>query len=275
LLAPAGCFLLHALGWLVLFPGPRPRLFVAFRTYVASQALDELGAGVLGEPLKVLAAPGGDRDAGLVAMALDNLALLGSLVLFLAVAAGGIAAWGAPGTTLRVAGGMALALAAGGGVVALLLAGPGALGDRLAARRPGGCIAALVSGHRRLARGSRAFLRDHPWRFLGSAGLHLGARLWVVGEVWVTLHLLGVADLEGALALSVGHQAVQVAGAPVPAQVGALEGTLAAVGEGLGLTPPVALAVALLRRGRSLSWIALGLALARGAGERPAPPQSA
>ena len=76
--------------------------------------------------------------------------------------------------------------------------------------------------------------------------------------------VLGFFQLDLAVWLGFGEQAAMVITAPVPAQVSALDGALAWIGEAMGLTAPVAMAVALLRRARSITWIAIGLALASG-----------
>lgn len=269
LATPIGFYVLHTWGWLVLMPGRRPRFGTALRAYIASQALDELGGGVLGEPLKVFVMPDTDRTAGIGSVTLDNLSLLAALGVFMLLG-GGLIAW------LDVEaisfGHLGVALLGVLGVVAVLgvlfLLGPGLVGDRLAARRPGGRLSRIIDRYREVARHNREFLAHHPMRFASSVGLHTLGKAWVILEVWLTLEVMGLYEPGRALWLGMGKQAVQITGAPIPAQAGVFTGTLTFLGEALGMVGAVALAFALMRRARSLIWIGVGLVLVRGLGPR-------
>ena len=88
LIAPVVGMVLHCCGWLVLLPKAlRPRPAIALAAYVASQAGDELGAGVAGEPLKALVFRPGLRSSTFVALALDNGTHIVATALLLAGAA--------------------------------------------------------------------------------------------------------------------------------------------------------------------------------------------
>ena len=267
MIAPLGYFVLHTWGWLLLITGPRPRFGRALRAYVASQALDELWGGLLGEPLKVFVVPADshDRTAGIGSVTLDNLALLASLAIFLLLG-GGVLAWlDVEAISFGHLGVALLGLLGLGALLGvLLLLGPGLIGRRVAARYPGGVIAGFLERYREVARHNRDFLTRHPGRFTGSIGLHVLAKIWVIFEVWLTLVVMGLYEPGRAIWLGLGKQAVQITGAPIPAQIGVFTGTLAFLGEALGMAASAALAVALLRRARSLVWIGVGLALVRG-----------
>ena len=265
LAAPIICYLLHTWGWLILIPGPRPRLGAALRAYVASQALDELGGGVLGEPLKVFTVPGNDRTAGIASVTLDNLSLLAALAVFMFLG-GGVIAWLDVEAISFQRLGAAILVALGGVAMLgmLFFLGPGLAGRRLVRRFPGERLARFVERYEEVARHNRAFLLRHPARFVSSVGLHVLAKVWVVVEVWITLEILGLYEPGRAVWLGLGKQAAQITGAPIPAQVGVFTGTLAFLGEALGMVGATALAVALLRRARSLVWIGIGLGLVRG-----------
>ncbi|MFH1530574.1 MAG: lysylphosphatidylglycerol synthase domain-containing protein [Pseudomonadota bacterium] len=265
LITPIGFYVLHTWGWLILMPGRRPRFGPALRAYIASQALDELGGGLLGEPLKVFVVRDEDRTAGIGSVTLDNLSLLAALGLFLLLG-GGVLAWldieaisfGRLGIAiLGVLGGVAV-------LGVLFLLGPGLFRDRLPTRLRTPWMARFLDRFGEVAAHNRSFLARHPMRFAASVGLHVLAKAWIVFEVWLTLEIMGVYEPGRALWLGLGKQAAQVTGAAIPAQMGVFVGTLTFLGEALGMVGAVALAVALLRRARSLAWIGIGLALIRG-----------
>jgi hypothetical protein len=78
---PAVGHFVKMLGWRNLLPrSQRPGLGRAYATFVAAQAVNELGFSVLGEPLKVMVAPRAARGAAWQAVLSDNLAALVALV---------------------------------------------------------------------------------------------------------------------------------------------------------------------------------------------------
>ena len=267
MIAPLGYFVLHTWGWLMLINGQRPRFGQALRAYVAAEALDDLWGGVLGEPLKVFVVPGKDRTAGIGSVTLDNLALFAALVIILFLG-GGILAWlNVEAIFSRHLGAALLGLLGlGAALGVLLLLGPGRVGRRLASRFPGGAIAGFLDRYREVTLHNRNFLAQHTGRFAASVGLHILAKIWLILEVWLTLEIMGIYEPGRAIWLGLGMQLIHLTATPIPAQIGVFTGTLAFLGETLGMVASVALAVALLRRARSLVWIGVGLALIRGLG---------
>ena len=251
---PLVAMVLHCWAWLVLVPKSlRPRPMIAFAAYVASQAGDELGAGVAGEPLKALVFPPGVRSRTLVALALDNGTYIASTALLLAGAA--FLPWASTSLvsahTCAWAGASSLAIVLG--AVLLILVAP------LRRWNTGRGWTA------RFARGlgaARAALLSQPWLVLNSVLLHLAGKLWIVAEMALLLVLLG---LSPALAPWLGAASVvaSVLGAAIPGQMGAVEAAVFAACTALGVDAPTAMALVLLRRLRGGLWIAFGLLLSR------------
>lgn len=238
-LAPAVGLFLHTLAWRALLPSSaRPRLLAACRAFVAAQAGNELGFGLLGEPLKVLSLDPARRDVGISVVALDNVTAAVALVLFFAVLGSAVAT---PGLDNHGAVGLAVLLVAAGLVGLLLVASERARG---------------------VARGSIALLTAHPFRAALAVTLHLFGKLWIVAEMALAIAILDTATLRGALLLALASTTAATVGSPVPGQVGVVEGALVTVATAAGLSPTTALAIGLLRRLRSTLWIALGAAFA-------------
>ena len=254
LFAPLVAMVLHCWAWLLLVPRSlRPRPTIAFAAYVASQAGDELGAGVAGEPLKALVFPPGVRSRTLVALALDNGTYIAANALLLAGAA--FLPWAS--TSLVSAHACAWAGSTSLAVVLLavllILAAPlhrWGTGSGRTARFARGLAAA------------RTALLSQPRLVLGSVLLHLAGKLWIVAEMALLLVLLG---LSPALAPWLGAASVvaSVLGAAIPGQLGAVEAAVFATCTALGVDAPTAMALVLLRRLRGGLWIALGLWLSR------------
>jgi hypothetical protein len=253
-LAPLVGMLLHTWAWFILLPRSlRPRPMMAFAAYVASQAGDELGAGVAGEPLKALVFPASTRGHTLVALALDNGTFITSTVLCLAGAA--LLPWDSTSlVSARTCTGLAVSsLAVVVIAVALILVG--------LPRRWGtssGRLAQLV----RLLDGARIALLSQPRLVLGSMLLHLVGKLWIVAEMALLLMLLG---LPPALApwLAAVSLVASALGAAIPAQMGVLEAGVFAACTAFGMDGATAMALVLLRRIRGGLWIALGLVLTK------------
>jgi hypothetical protein len=95
---PAVSHFVKSLGWRGLLPASiRPGIGRAYVTFVAAQAVNELGFSVLGEPLKVLVLPPSARGAAVRAVAADNVlafaALLVVLLTFGCCRSAGALAW--------------------------------------------------------------------------------------------------------------------------------------------------------------------------------------
>ncbi len=107
--------------------------------------------------------------------------------------------------------------------------------------------ARLDAAVRELYRRPGDLVRCAAWQL---AGLCAGA-----GELWLTLYLLGhPATIATALAVESLTQAVQSAAFVVPAGLGTQEGSFLLLGAATGISPEVALALALARRGRQLGF---------------------
>jgi len=248
LIAPLGGMALHCWGWLSLLPASsRPSPRAALAAYVAAQAGDELGAGIGGEPLKVLVMPDKRRARAAATLALDNAAQLMALGIFMLTAALVIFR----SSILAVAG---LGLAAAGLAVPLVLPGMLRRATR-GSRWPWVRRLARIGGLTSLA------LRARPRRMLAGVLLHLLGKAWIIPEMAIALFLLKAPP---GLALALGSASVagSVLGAFIPGQVGAIEAALAAAGGALGMEPTAVMAVALLRRIRGAAWIGLGFLLA-------------
>jgi putative membrane protein len=97
-----------------------------------------------------------------------------------------------------------------------------------------------------------ALWADHR-RVGGAVALHLVAWIVSTGEAWIALVLLGLPlSIWDVLALESVVFAIRSAAFFVPAALGVQEGGYIILGGLLGLPPEVALAVSLLKRGRSL-----------------------
>jgi hypothetical protein len=254
LLLPLVGMVLHCCAWLVLVPKPlRPRPRVALATYLASQAGDELGAGVAGEPLKALVFHPRVRGQTLVALGIDNGTNIAATALLLAAAAF------LPWSSTSLVSARACAWAGAASFAAVL----------------GVALAILVAPLRRLNRGcgrlarcarlllaARAALLSQPRIVLGSVLLHVAGRLWIVAEMALLLALLGLNPMLAPW-LGATSMLASALGAPIPGQVGVVESAVFAACTALGVDAPTAMALVLLRRLRGGFWIATGLLLTK------------
>lgn len=210
---PAVGLFLKMLGWRNLLPpSGRPSVGCAYATFVAAQAVNELGFSVLGEPLKVMALPRRARRDAVRAVVTDNLAALAALAAVL----GSLLIWG---------------LAAVPFVVAVLV-----------------LLMPLVPE------------RERRWLF--AFGAHYLGKLWLIVEIAIGLHFLGESSLAPATSISLSWLGAAAVGAAVPGQLGVVEAALLQSGSALGIAASSLLALALIRRGRALLWLLLGLLLA-------------
>jgi uncharacterized protein (TIRG00374 family) len=106
----------------------------------------------------------------------------------------------------------------------------------------------------------REFYRRDRRRLLLSVGFHLGG--WLLGalETYLMLVVLRVpVPLLTALVIEAFGSGVRFATFLIPASMGAVEGANAAAFAALGFTASAGLAFSLVRRGRQVVWIVIGL----------------
>jgi hypothetical protein len=227
-LAPAVGNFVHALGWRSLLDKPwRPPVLQAFRIFVAAQAGNEVGSGVLGESMKLIAIPRDGRSTATRAVLWDNLTsllALGCVLLTLTAnrfVSGGN--WGKPRTL----------------IVALLLLGIGASLTYLS---------------------SRWVKRERPplGKLVFAFAAHYVGKCWIVAEYSMALALVARASWHSSTVLASASIFGSTVGAPIPGQLGAVEGALVAVSAVAGVSVSTILSIAVLRRLRSLIWVLLG-----------------
>ncbi|HVW29270.1 MAG TPA: lysylphosphatidylglycerol synthase domain-containing protein [Polyangiaceae bacterium] len=254
-LAPAVGLWLHAIGWRVLLPrDARPSALRSFRIFLGAQAGNEIGFGLLGEPLKVTHLGARHRDAAVAAVVLDNATAFVSLILFFI-------------TGLALSGGALPSPSPGSRAVALvLLVSVLALAWFL---RPGKATALAGNCTRRprwIFRAARmldvcrraAF--DRPFDVLAATVFHYLGKLWIVAEFALLLHLLAPGTSDAAAFFGVASAAGSAVGAAVPGQLGVVEAAILGAASLRGIGASTALALALIRRARGWLWVLLGAA---------------
>jgi hypothetical protein len=230
LLAPIVGNFVHMLGWRGLLPAPaRPSLGRSLAVFLAAQAGNELGLGVLGESLKVSELPRQHRAVAWRAVLLDNLtALLALLAVVLSM------------------------------VVFLGSATPEPVWSRpfafavLAALGAASLVSLAVWANN--ANGSSGSV------LLAFLAHYLG-KLWIVAEFALVLGLLGSATLRSSAVLGLVSTLASALGAAIPGQLGVLEAALKGSAATCGIGACTLVSVALLRRLRSLLWVLLGALL--------------
>src|SRR5436305_5377515 len=117
----------------------------------------------------------------------------------------------------------------------------------------------LVGGAAALDRAVRVIYR-RPRRLLACTAWQFVAWVVAAGEVWLALYFLGhgVSVADAILIDAVTH-AASTAAFVVPGAIGVQEGAFMIVGNLLGLSPELSLALALTRRARDLLLFVLGL----------------
>jgi hypothetical protein len=267
-------FATRALAWMACVGHPARLGFrPAFEAVVASDALGSLvPAGPLAsEPAKIVfisrALP---LHAGVASVAIENI--LYTLSAGLMIATGAVVLL----QTAALPGSMRLAVdvaAAAFGAVALAL-----IMLARTSRRPVRWLAAAAGdpGRRpRLTRWLRTFVdledrtlgfaADRPWRWLAVFLLEVTFHALAVVEIWLTLVWLlpdGAApSLLGAFVLESSNRLITVMFKFVPFRVGVDEAGTAAVSAILGYGPAIGATQAVLRKGRTLCWTTIGVAL--------------
>jgi len=99
-------------------------------------------------------------------------------------------------------------------------------------------------------------------RQLTGFSAHYVGKLWLSLEIGLGLYLLGEPALTTAAPLSLAWSTATTLGAAVPGQLGVVEAALLHSGAALGIAIPNLLALAIIRRARSLLWMSVGLLLA-------------
>jgi hypothetical protein len=116
-------------------------------------------------------------------------------------------------------------------------------------------------------------VREQSWSALLAAFLaHYVGKLWLVVEIGLGLYFLGEPAFRHAGQLGLAWLGAAAVGAPVPGQLGVVEAALVHAGGVLGVSAPSLVALALIRRLRSLLWLLLGLLLAARLATRSAEP---
>lgn len=271
ILLPGACWhVLRTWGWAVAFPEEsRPPFTRLFRVRLAADAIGFFTVrGIAGEPLKVLLLY--DRIAPEIttaAVALERLAfavigiVIAALISLAAVTRLSMpGAWDTVFTMLMIGAVIVLALAAlvarwrsGDYLGRLVTAIDRAIGRRLEASRVVRFILDVEDVLLQLIRGDQR-------RLVTLTVLAAVCYLLMTIEVWLVLWAVGepIGATE-ALTVETFARLASVASAAIPANIGALEASNAAVVAALGLGGGGALALA--RRIRALLWAAAGLAL--------------
>jgi hypothetical protein len=99
-------------------------------------------------------------------------------------------------------------------------------------------------------------------RMLASVLLHGLGKTWIVPEIALTLALMGSRPV-AALWLAPMSVLGSLLGTAIPGQAGTVEAALAAGGAMVGLDPATVMALALLRRARTIGWVIAGILLVR------------
>lgn len=166
------------------------------------------------------------------------------------------------GDRLRFWGGLALGALLLAGFVLAQRAGMFTAGARLLQGLAGGRrLSGLLGGAKAMDARIRAIYADRG-RLAASTGLRLLSWLAKSGESWLALHFLGVrASLWDALVIEALSTAATSAAFMIPGGLGVREGSILLLGRLMGITPEVALALALIKRAREIILGLPGLAV--------------
>lgn len=250
---------LSAIGWRVLAPGAKRRstLWFTWAVWVreaVNALLPVLRIGGEVVSVRMLAATGVSTAMAAAGLVVDITLSLLILTLFVASGLVVLALGGGGDTSLLI--NLTIGLVVSGAVIvafaAVQRAGLFGLAGKLLSFAGGDLHAVVAGGAARLDRATRRLWsrRDRVLRSLFWQSLS-----WLsgVGEMWVTLAVLGVdaglreAFVLEALVLGVGNAAFVVPGA-----LGVQEGGFLVIGAALGLSPEIAMAAALVRRSRDI-----------------------
>jgi hypothetical protein len=231
MMAPAVGHFLHMLGWRALLARElRPALWRSFGIFVVAQAGNEVGASFLGESAKVAAFPRAQRRSALRAVVWDNLTAL-----------------------------LALGL-----VVLTVLALPLGLHHAWLTPRSAALGLVLLSAIAAVAwcwlRSRESYCPPLANTIFALIAHYLG-KSWIVAEFALALAIVATASWHSSTLLGFASLVGSSVGAPIPGQLGVIEGALVSVASVAGVTVPTVLTVAVLRRVRSLIWVVAGALL--------------
>ena len=267
-------FATRALAWMACVEAPhRLRFRMAFEAVLASDALGTLTpAGPLAsEPAKVVfISESLPLNTAVSSVAIENILYTLSAGLMIAAGAVALLQTSALQGSMRTASAIA---AAGFATMAVVL-----VAIARTRRRPLRWIAASVGrlpGGLRLADwlGSLTDLEDRtlgfaaarPWRWLAIFVLEVSFHVLAVVEIWLTLGWLMPAgthpSLLGAFILESTNRLITVVFKFVPLRVGVDEAGTGAVATLLSIGTAAGVTLAVIRKGRTLCWTAVGVAL--------------
>jgi hypothetical protein len=267
-------FMTRALAWMACVDKPlRLGFGRAFEAVLASDALGTLiPAGPLAsEPAKVVFVS--DRlpvNAAMPSVAIENI--LYTLSAGLMIAAGAVTLLN---TTvlqgpMRVASTAAVATFA---ILAIILIAAARTARRpvlwmanRAGRFPGGRrVAGLLRSIVDLEDRTLGFAATQPWRWLAVFALEVSFHVLAVIEIWITLFWILPAGtrptLLGAFVLESTNRLITVMFKFVPLRVGVDEAGSGVVAQVLALGPAAGVTLAIIRKGRTLCWTAVGVLL--------------
>jgi putative membrane protein len=270
---------LNARAWQILVPRPRRGSWAFFGWAIwVREAVNGLlpVARVGGEIVsaQLLMRHGLSPAKAVASLAVDMTVSLASQFIFTLIGLGLLLELGAGGSTVRdVAFGLVVTLPIVAAFLAVQRIGIFGLLARLFRALFGGRFDALVGGAAPLDRAVRRFYRRRR-AVLACFLLQLAGWAAGAGEIWLALDFLGhrVAAAD-ALAVEAVIQALSSGAFIVPGALGVQEGGFLAVGGLIGLTPEIALALALARRARDvIVFVPALLAWQFGAGRRALAP---
>jgi uncharacterized membrane protein YbhN (UPF0104 family) len=271
---------LDTLGWRYTFVASRPAFPKLLAARCAGQAVNVVTAlgGVGGEAIKAwLLRRDIPYETSVPSLILAKTAEVVGQALLLVTGimvawATGVVGWVLLGPMCYLL--VVEVIGVGGFILAQVAGGVGRAGRLLAWIGAG-------RGVRRVDGTVRGFYRSHWRSLLLSVGFHFTS--WLVGTVEVLLILQSLhvpASLVTATVIEALGTGVRFATFFVPASLGTLEGAYAAAFAALGWAASDGLTFSLVRRGRQVVWIGLGLAIlvamgaTRAAGKEPVEPAS-
>jgi putative membrane protein len=249
---------LNARAWQAVVPRGRGRSlpFFTWMVWVRESVNGLLPVARVGGEVataRLLVRRGVAAPAAVASLVVDMTLTLATQLVFTLAGVALLARHGPGGPLARTAW---LSLGVAVPVVAVLLAvqrsGLFELLGRLARTVAGARFDRLVGGARRLDRAVRAVYRARA-RVLRCAAWQLAGWAAGAGEIWIFLAFAGArASVWDALAIEAIVQALSSAAFVVPGALGVQEGGFLAVGGAVGLSPDLALALALARRARDV-----------------------